>query len=227
MKSKKTTFLMLGCIIFFTGCVEEGVAPTETPTSTIIPEQTVSTSTPTPTPTSTPEAVWEPEVTIKPGYKLYQDDEFGYGFVYPENWEQGDFGIGDDQESGVIFGSDTLDSNGLPIASFSLVAYSDSTSVKFWETPSFIEHGGLDYAIEIGMIYEFEDITINGRDGFEIIHNPFWKGPGERKVRMVILTVDDLSYVAIVFASDGTLEGDLYDEYESTFDDIINSLIFK
>lgn len=74
-------------IIFLTGCIEEETTvstetPTaiESPTSLITPMETL-----TPTAIPTLEAAWKLNVTLKSGYKWYQNDELYYGFAYPEN----------------------------------------------------------------------------------------------------------------------------------------------
>src|SRR3972149_3971430 len=84
------TIIIVVAFVFFAGCVGKETA-TPSPTST--PEQVVSTPpiTPTPTPTPTPTAIPTPKktvnVTLKAGYKLYQNDDLSYKIGYPEKWD--------------------------------------------------------------------------------------------------------------------------------------------
>lgn len=226
MKIKRTIFFIQVFVIFFIGCVEESGTPTETPISTITPEQTVSTSTSTPLPT--PEAPWMPIYTLESGYKWYQNDTYGYGFGYPENWVDLKLGLSEGQESGVSFGSEPLSGNtGFPDAMISAIVYSDPEQIKFWEEPSFIEQAGsLEKAKEMGWVLKYGNITINGRTGFEVIYDPmlighFSKTPTMTK-RTVVFTIDDLYYVI-----EATSSNKLYDKYKSIYEEVINSFIIK
>ena len=223
--------IMVVSITLFSGCVEEETrSPTETPAVTPSPTSTIGQEMTPPTPTPTPKAAWKPNVTLKSGYTWYQDDEFGYGFGYPEKWQKVNLVLTEGLEGGVTFvGSDTLASTDFPEAMILVMVYSNSTSLKFWESPAWVEHGGLEKAKEMGIVSKYGNTTINGRDGFELIYDPimvtgFSKTPRMRE-RMIIFTVDDLDYVVRV--STNALERDLYDKYEDTFDDVINSFIIE
>jgi len=233
---------IIASVVLFSGCVEEETTqPTETPavtpTPTSAPEPEmesptiISTPTPTPEATATPRATIEPpDVTLKPGYKWYQDDEFGFRIGYPKDWEEENLGLGEGQEAGISFGSDAITpSTDIPEAHVAVVVWSNSTSVRFWEKPGWVEHGGLEKGKEMGMISKYGNVTINGREGFEIVFDPFMTEFGSKtpvmRERVVIFTVDDLDYVVMAYAN--TPEGDLYSKYESTFDDVINSFVIE
>lgn len=203
-KIRRTIFFIIVCVIFFTGCVEEeAVTPAETPTAT--PEQTVST--PTPTPMPTPEAAWKPDVKLKPGYKWYQNDEYGYGFAYPENWEVGWVIVKYDHEIGIVFNSPKK-INDNPEAF--IMVMGDSELPLIWGE----KIGDLEKGIESGEVFEYGNITINGIKGFEVVGTPF---PSTKEKR-VLFIVNDLSYMLIASTTD-----ELYARYENTFDDTINS----
>jgi len=226
---------IIASVVLFSGCVEEETTqpietPAVTPTPISTPEPEMESPTIISTPTPTPEATWKPNVTLKSGYTWYQDDEFGYGFGYPEKWEEENLGLGEGQEAGVSFGSDAITpSTDSPEANVAVVVWSNSTSVRFWESPDWVEHGGLEKGKEMGMVSKYGNVTINGREGFEIVFDPFMVGFGSKtpvmKERLVIFTVDDLDYVIMAYAN--TPEGDLYSKYESTFDDVINSFVIE
>lgn len=226
---------IIASVVLFSGCVEEETTPpTEipavTPTPTSTPEQEAASPTPTPAPMPTPKETWKPNVALKSGYTWYQDDEFGYGFGYPEKWEEENIGLGDDQEAGVSFGSDVITpSTDNPEAHVAVVVWSNSTSVRFWEKPGWVEHGGLEKGKEMGMVSKYGNVTINGRGAFEIVFDPFMTEFGSKtpvmRERVVIFTVDDLDYVIMAYAN--TPEGDLYSKYESIFDDVINSFVIE
>lgn len=227
---------IIASVVLFSGCVEEETTqPTETPavtpTPTSTPEQEAASPTTISTPTHTPEATIEPpDVTLKPGYTWYQDDEFGFRIGYPEDWEERNEGSGEGQEAGVSFESDVITpSTDNPEAFVAVWVLSNSTSLKFWESPDWVERGGLEKGKETGMVLKYGNVTINGREGFEIVFDPFMVGSGSKtpvmRERLVIFTVDDLDYV--VMAAANTPDGDLYSKYESTFDDVINSFVIE
>ena len=226
MKIKRTIFFIQVFIIFFIGCVEESGTPTQTPISTITPEQTASTSTSTPVPT--PEVPWMPNITLEPGYEWYQNDTYGYGFGYPENWVDLKLGLSEGQENGVSFGSKPLGGNtGFPDAMISAIVYSDPGQIRFWEEPGFIEQAGsLEKAKEMGWVLKYGNITINGRTGFEIISDPmligkFSKTPTMTK-RTVIFTIDDIYYVI-----ETTSSNKFYGDYNSIYEEVIDSFLIK
>ena len=234
-------FITLVSVIFFAGCIEEeAITPTETPTLAATPEQTVLTPTPTPTPMPTVEAAWEPDVTLKPGYKWYQDDEYGYGFAYPEEWEKGSTG-GEGTVGGIAFHKSNPE--GFPDAMVMFLVYTNSSEMLFWEDdPEWNKLGGLEKAKQMGYMYEYGDITINGRKGFEAVYDPTIFMRGTTSVlnetmyieagiphftptwsqKVVKFDVGDLDYVMMFSGSNAN-----YNIYKNTYDDIVNSLIIK
>lgn len=233
-------FITLVSVIFFAGCIEEeAITPTETPTLAATPEQTVLTPTPTPTPMPTVEAAWEPDVTLKPGYKWYQDDEYGYGFAYPEEWEKGNAG-GEGTVSGISFQKPSPEV--FPDAMVIVWVYTNSSEMLFWEdNPEWNKLGGFEKAKQMGYVYEYSDITINGRKGFEAVYDakifmmgasvlnetlyieegiPHFTPTWSQKV--VIFDVDDLDYIMMFSGSNAN-----YNIYKNTYDDIVNSFIIK
>jgi len=203
-----STILIIVSILISIGCVEEEtIISTGTPTITAARTSTItSTETSTPIVTSTPEPR-RLNVTLKSGYKWYQNDEFGYGFAYPENWEVGWVIIKYDHEIGIVFNSPKK-INDNPEA-FIMVTV-DSELPLIWGE----KIGDLEKGIESGEVFEYGNITINGIKGFEVVGTPF---PSTKEKR-VLFIVNDLSYMLIASTS-----YELYAQYENTFDNIINS----
>ena len=204
-----STILIIVSILIIIGCVEEEtIISTGTPTITASPTSTItSTKTPTPIVTSTPEPR-RLNVTLKSGYKWYQNDELGYGFAYPENWEVGwIIKKYKDQEIGIVFNSPQK-INDNPEA-FIMVTV-DSELPLIWGG----KIGDLEKGIESGEVFEYGNITINGRKGFKVVGTPF----SSTKEKRVLFIVNDLSYMLIASTTD-----ELYAKYENTFEDIINS----
>lgn len=227
-------FMMLVCVIFFTGCVEEeAVTTTEIPTPTVMPEETVSTPTPTPMPTV--EVTWKPDVTLKPGYKWFQNDEYGYGFAYPEEWEKPKPTSGSGMINGVALATvEALDS-GFPEALVMVMVYSKPNDFVFWEDSSgFIDQDGLEIAKEMRVISKYGNTTINGRTGFEVVYDPkgtmFYSSIKDLPEpmnptwtqRTIIFTIDDRDYIIMASSSN-----EFYNKHEVTYEDIINSYVIK
>jgi hypothetical protein len=228
-------------IIFLTGCIEEETTvstetPTaiESPTSLITPMETL-----TPTAIPTLEAAWKLNVTLKSGYKWYQNDELYYGFAYPENWEiLQNFDLIEGQESVVMFMPENLEPSpedmGMPY--ITVVIYSNSSQSRWWENPdtgsmgfgtSGIKGGlSLENGTEKGIISHYGPVTINDRDGFEVIHDPimfvgFSRTP-VATARYIVFTVDDLDYTIMAIS-----KNELYSTYEDIFEEVINSFIIR
>ena len=236
---KIVIFLILACVIFITGCIEEeGITPSETPIPTTTPGEIVSTPTPVPTPIPTPE-VWEPEVTLKQGYEWYQDNEYEYGFAYPEEWEKVSAG-GEGTVGGIVFQKSNPE--GFPDAMVMVLVYTNSSEMLFWEdNPEWNKLGGFEKAKQMGYVSEYGDITINGRKGFEAAYDPkiFMMGASVLNETLYIeagishftptwsqkvvkFDVGDLDYVMIF---SGSIEN--YNIYKNTYDDIVNSFIIR
>lgn len=223
-------FIMLVCVIFFTGCVEEeAVTTTEIPTPAVMPEETVS------TPMSTVEVAWKPDVTLKPGYKWFQNDEYGYGFAYPEEWEKPKPTSGSGMINGVALATvEALDS-GFPEALIMVMVYSKPNDFVFWEDYSgFIDQEGLEIAKEMRVISKYGNTTINGRTGFEVVYDPkgtmFYSSIKDLPEpmnptwtqRTIIFTIDDCDYIIMASSSN-----EFYNKHEVTYDDVINSYVIR
>lgn len=154
------------------------------------------------------------------GYTKYVDEEYGFSILYPETWESINFYsqeewatidstekglLQEGQETGVMFGSDTLNSIGLSQASIMVMVVSDREQARFWESE--------EYSKMTAIITQTETI-INGRQATQTINTP-WPGV---MMRHIVVDVDDLYYTIIAYANEGT-----YDKYASTFDTAINS----
>lgn len=234
---KKTILITLICVIFITGCVEEKVTSTEIPTITASPnsgqEQETESPTQSPTVISAPEATWKPDVTLEPGYEWYQNDEFGYKIAYPKDWgktyNSPTFAIYPLEDTS-IFGEDE------PLASYvhiEVIVSSNKTQSRFWETGFFLDANipiGLEELKEQERIIEYKNISVNDKDGIELVFSPviLYFGPEAAPsgipttARYILFTNDDLDYIIQISSSDI-----FYDEYEDTFEYIINSFIIK
>lgn len=221
---------IIASVVLFSGCVEEETTqPTETPAVTPTPTSTpepemesptiISTPTPTPEATATPRATIEPpNVTLKPGYKWYQDDEFGFRIGYPEDWDKSDMGFSEGQESGIMFGppgslEDPLKyrEEGGDYVQIMVAVYSDPKQAKAFQT-------GLEEAKNQGKVSKYGEVTINDRKGYEVIGSPF----SSYKIRNLVFEVDYLYYTITIWTKE-----ELYDKYEDIFDDVINSFVIE
>lgn len=244
MKRKSIAYLivltLIASITLFSGCVEEeNTDPMETPavdaSPTSTPEQEA-----VPAPMPTVESAWKPDVTLKPGYKWYQDDDFGYGFAYPEEWEIQNGGGAQGTLGAISFYKSN--SEGFPPGFGWVQINNNSSEVLFWEDdPEWNNLGGFEKAKQMGYVYEYGDITINGRTGFEAVYDPkiFMMGTSvlnessyiEAGIpyftptwsqKMVIFDVSDLNYIIMFSGSNAN-----YNIYKNTYDDILNSFIIK
>jgi hypothetical protein len=255
------TIFVITSILAFAGCVEKKLSnPAATPSSTYTPKQMVLTSTvtPTPTPTATPTPKETVNVTLKVGYKWYQDDDLSYKIGYRENWqinEQGMSQIVVNNISGwqnvVIFESPSSAFNKPPEAHIMVFVYPNETLAKWWmqdygnvtsegsgikiSIKNDQNLGGLEKLKEGGAVTKYGNITINGREGYEVIYDPFMTGFGSKThlstIRMVVFddASNNLYYSISVYASSMSEGGqyvDLYNKYNKTFDDVINSFVF-
>jgi hypothetical protein len=232
------TIAVIASVLAFAGCVgKESTAPTTTPSPTSTPKQMVSipTITPTPSPTAIPTPIETVNVTLKAGYKWYQDTDFSYRIGYPENWTTNPPGILNvtvNNESGwtntVGFVSPSLISlipNGprIPEATIMVTVSQNQDLVA----TNWSEYGGLDALKAKGIVSKYGNITINGREGFEVIYDDgmllFGRPAGN--IRMIGFEANGLYYQISVMASNP--EGGLYDKYQSTFNDAINSFVIE
>ena len=149
-----------------------------------------------------------PITPVTPGYIQSYDHKLGYGFEYPEDWEAQVIEVidGEDTESVVMFTKP-----GTPTTLIVTVKLSNLTSLE--EVKEEFREGlkGLG-----GTILEEREIVVNGREGYEVIYKPI---PAV-KMRQVIFIANGKSYMLVCSTAEL-----LYDEYEETFDHIINSFV--
>ncbi len=148
-----------------------------------------------------------PTTPVTPGYIRVDDHELGYGFEYPEDWES-QLVEGEDVESVVMFTKP-----GTPTTLIVTIKLSNLTSLE--EVKEEIK----EVLNKLGMtILEEREIVVNDREGYELTYKPI----ATVKMRQVIFIANGKSY--ILACSTAEL---LYDEYEETFDHIINSFVIK
>ena len=147
---------------------------------------------------------------VTPGYIRVYDHELGYGFEYPEDWESQIVEVvdGEDVESVLMFTKP-----GTPTTLIVTVKLSNLTSLE--EIKEEFKEGlkGLG-----GTILEERQIVVNGRDGYEVIYRPI----AAVKIRQVIFIANGKSYMLVCSTAEV-----LYDEYEETFDHIIDSFAIE
>ncbi len=214
------TIAVIASVLAFAGCVgKESTTPTATPSPTST------------TPTATPAPKEKVNVTLKSGYKWYQDNNLSYRIGYPENWEVQDHGRVwtvpannisrfEDWETTVTFISPSYTSEGMTEADISVHVSPNRTNLaNNWSA-----YGGLDALKVKGIVAKYGNITINGREGFEVIFDPgrMYLGTPTGTVRYIIFDTDDLYYQIVARVN---TVGDLYSKYNSTFDDVMNSFV--
>jgi hypothetical protein len=69
-----------------------------------------------------------------------------------------------------------------------------------------------------GTILEERQIVVNGREAYEVIYKPI----AAVKMRQVIFIANGKSYMLVCSTAEL-----LYDEYEETFNNVINSFVIK
>jgi hypothetical protein len=230
------TIAVIASVLAFAGCVgKEPVTPTATPSPTYTPEQVESTLTITPTPTETPTPKETVNVTLKAGYKWYQDTDLSYRISYPENWQLNEQGMGTIKVNNISgwvntisFESSSLTSSKPPEAHILVMVYPNETLAKWWKQEP--AYGDFDKLKEKGIVSKYGNITINGREGFEVIYDPgkMLGGISMANIRMIVFDSDDLYYQITVFAnsvSESAQITDLYNKYNNTFNEVINSFV--
>ena len=233
MERKNNAYLIVVIVIaliaLFSGCVEEkNIASMETPTDNTSPTSTSENETiiPTPTPKVTVELP-----TLEPGYEWYQNDKFRYTIAYPKDWGTSSSNTSFHmypQEFTSVFGSeDSLAS----YVHIDVITSSNHTQSRFWEYGVFADAEipiGLEKLKEQGRIIEYKNISVNDNDGIELVFSPLilYFGPElapsgiPTTARYILFTNDELDYIIQISSSDI-----FYDEYEDTFEYIINSFI--
>jgi hypothetical protein len=168
-----------------------------TPTPTLSPTPTITTSVPTPILTPKPVNLTIP---IKAGYKVYQNNEYSYGFGYPNDWTMGDFMIPSGSLQGVVMSNEL--SNGVNVVVYSI------DPKGLWDMS-----GGLDNLTKAGSVTA-RNITVNGREAFEVVSTD--KFNPSVMMRWVTIQANGYYYMMNIFAPVGST---------IQFDDIINSWV--
>jgi len=151
-----------------------------------------------------------PTEPVTPGYVQGYDHKLGYGFEYPEDWEM--------QVPEVVNGEDVervemFTKPGTPTTLIVTVKLSNLTSLE--EVKEEFKEGLKKLG---GIILEEKEIVVNDREGYEVIYKPI----AAVKIRQVIFITNGKSYMLVCSTAEV-----LYDEYEETFDHIINSFVIK
>jgi len=148
-----------------------------------------------------------PTTPVTPGYIRVDDHKLGYGFEYPEDWES-QVVEGEDVESILMFTK--------PGTPTTLIVTVELSNLSLEEIKEEFREGlkGLG-----GTILEEREIVVSGREGYEVIYRPI---TAVVKIRQVIFIANGRSYMLVCSTAE-----DLYDEYEETFDHIINSFVIE
>jgi len=157
-----------------------------------------------------PPAPPPPTEPVTPGYIQVYDDKLGYGFEYPEDWEMEIPKVvdGEDIESVAMFTKP-----GTSTTLIVTVKLSNLTSLE--EVKEEIK----EVLNKLGRtILEEREIVVNGREGYEVIYKPI----AAVKMRQVIFIANGKSYMLVCSTAEL-----LYDEYEETFNNVINSFVIK
>lgn len=157
-----------------------------------------------------PPAPSPPTEPVTPGYFRVYDYKLGYGLEYPEDWEMQvpEVVDGEDVESVAMFTKP-----GTPTTLSVIVKLSNLTSLE--EVKEEIK----EELNKLGMtILEEREIVVNGREGYEVIYKPI----PVVKMRQVIFIANGKTYMLVCSTAEV-----LYDEYEETFDHVINSFVIK
>jgi len=156
--------------------------------------------------TATQTATTDSDVTLKPGYTLYQNNEYGYGFEHPNDWFMVDVGLSGNMLQGVGMSHDTPGNGNMIV-----VVYSSDPKL-LWD-----EMGGLDVLTKAGFITT-RNSTVNSRAAFEVLSTENFM-PGTT-VRYVIIQANGHYYMMTLYMSDET-----YSTQPDKFDDIVNSWV--
>ncbi len=156
--------------------------------------------------TAEPSLPVPPTTPVTPGYIQSYDHKLGYGFEYPEDWESQVIEVvdGEDTQSVLMFTKP-----GTSTTLIVTVKLSNLTSLE--EVKEEIK----EVLNKLGRtILEEREVIVNGREGYEVIYKPI----AAVKMRQVIFIANGKSYMLVCSTAEL-----LYDEYEETFDHVINS----
>ncbi|GAJ00929.1 unnamed protein product, partial [marine sediment metagenome] len=147
---------------------------------------------------------------VTPGYIRVYDYKLDYGFEYPEDWETQVIEVvdGEDVESAEMFTKP-----GTPTTLIVTIKLSNLTSLE--EVKEEFREGLKELG---GTILEEREVIAGGREGYEVIYKPI----APVKIRQVIFIANGKTYMLVCSTAEL-----LYDEYEETFNHIINSFVIK
>lgn len=162
-----STIFIIIASAFFSGCIDKEqtqAAVTPVPTKVITPTQTpevtptITIATPTPTPTPIP----TPTRLVKSGYKLYQNDQYNYSFIYPSTWDY--LGTAPTTDpNGMGMGIERPDDvNGAPTGGVNVIVY--NSDPKIWD-----QYGGMTYLRAQGIVISNASIIVNGRKTNQVV----------------------------------------------------------
>lgn len=151
------------------------------------------------------------EVPLAKGFSRYTDDIFGFSVDYPETWEQaGVGGLG-----GMAFNPSGEDSYSAAIL---VTVFSNESEAKWW----IADKEMFEAAEQSGGVMKFETVTINGREGTELISNPVFLSNSDSTVVacVAVFDVEDYYYTFYAFCSDNYKSN-----YEKVFETSLNSFV--
>jgi hypothetical protein len=145
------------------------------------------------------------EVALADGFSRYTDDIFGFSVDYPETWEQADVG---GSLGGKAFNPPGEDSYKAVIL---VNVYANESEAKWWTA----DKETFEAMEKTGRILKFENVTINGREGTEVVY------------KSIFLPEDsDVAQVSVVFDVDGNyyvFGAAAYENYKSKYEKIFDT----
>lgn len=151
------------------------------------------------------------EVPQAEGFSRYTDDIFGFSVDYPETWEP----------VGVIgcLGGMAFKPSGEDFCKSAILIniYSNESEAKWW----IADQEMFEAMEQTGRILKFEDVTINGREGTEVVYKSiFLPEEGDVAQINVVFEVEGDYYVFNAFASDNYKS-----KYEKIIETSLNSFV--
>lgn len=151
------------------------------------------------------------EVPLTKRFARYTDDVFGFSVDYPETWTPGDVGG--------CLGGKAFSSSSDPGSSGAAIitcVYSNESEAKFWVG----NKEAFEEMKKIGRILKFEKVTINGREGTEVIYKSMFLPEGDTAQVCVVFDTEDYYYVFSAYAIQ-----DYKSKYEKIIETSLNSFV--
>ncbi|SET01770.1 Uncharacterized conserved protein [Methanococcoides vulcani] len=162
------------------------------------------------------ETVSTTEVPLKEGYIRYSDDVLGFTIDYPEYCELEE-AFGGEFLAGKTFDQMTTDD----WTRLAVLVYTNESDAKWWLNKDIVDKD-IEELKEVGAISKFETVTINGREGVEVIFDPSKiEGMGlpfMTNAFVVVFDVGDYYYVVVGMSSD-------YDNFNELYENSLNSFV--